>query len=249
MVTIDGWNKPRRHSRTNAVISALARSGALSLVFEVAWRGKTRKTRWGEGGPFLITSRVLPTLPFPLPTPTSSNSTFDIFELPFVHNSFRWNAVHSHNFHWYPVSHLYFNTMSGGLIPALGGLLGGSSALEPITDQERTILGPLTTTFTQPPQCTTAAAEVSGQTLLGQLAQVCGPEGGAIDTSCWPPTSGAGAGPATHTQGLGFYSPGISCPAGHTSACSATAGLFGKTEWPLQYTLSASETAVGCCPG
>lgn len=152
-------------------------------------------------------------------------------------------------FIWYPVSHLYFNTMSGGLIPALGGLLGGSSALEPITDQERTILGPLTSTFTQPPQCTTAAAEISGQTLLGQLAQVCGAEGGAIETSCWPPTSGAGAGPATHTQGLGFYSPGISCPAGHTSACSATAGLFGKTEWPLQYTLSASETAVGCCPG
>lgn len=157
--------------------------------------------------------------------------------------------MHSHKFHWYPVSHLYFSTMSGGLLPALGGLLGGSSELGPVTDQGRTNLGPLTTTFTQPPECTTAAAAVSGQTLLGQLAQVCGTDGGAIITSCWPATSGDVAGPKTDAPGWGFYSPGISCPAGHTSACSATAGLFGKTEWPLQYSLSASETAVGCCPG
>lgn len=137
--------------------------------------------------------------------------------------------------------------MSPGLIPALGSLLGGSSTLGPITGQERTVLGPLTTTFTQPPECTTAVAEASDQALLGRLAEVCGSETGAVDTSCWPTTSGDVSGPSTDTPGWGFYSPGVACPAGHTSACSATGGLLGKSDWPLQYTLSASETAVGCC--
>lgn len=138
--------------------------------------------------------------------------------------------------------------MSPGLIDGLGSLLGGSSTLGPITGQDRTILGPLTATFTQPPECTTAVAQVSGEELLGRLAEVCGAETGAVDTACWPTTTAGVSGPSTDSPGWGFYSPGIVCPAGHTSACSATGGLLGPRDWSLQYTLSASETAVGCCP-
>ncbi|POS79232.1 hypothetical protein DHEL01_v202390 [Diaporthe helianthi] len=138
--------------------------------------------------------------------------------------------------------------MSPGLIDGLGGLLSGSSTLGPITGQDRTILGPLTTTFTQPPECKTAVAQVGGNALFGRLAEVCGAETGAVDTACWPTTSAGVSGPSTESPGWGFYSPGIACPAGHTSACSATGGLLGPKDWSLQYTLSARETAVGCCP-
>lgn len=138
--------------------------------------------------------------------------------------------------------------MAPGLIDGLGSLLGGSSTLGPITGQDRTILGPLTATFTQPLQCTTAVAQVSGEALLGRLAEVCGAETGAVDTACWPTTTAGVSGPPKDAPGWGFYSPGIVCPAGHTSACSATGGLLGPKDWSLQYTLSASETAVGCCP-
>ncbi|KAH8772493.1 hypothetical protein F5883DRAFT_641863 [Diaporthe sp. PMI_573] len=137
--------------------------------------------------------------------------------------------------------------MSPGLIDGLGSLLGGSSTLGPITGQAATILGPLTATFTQPPECTTAVAQVSGEVLLGRLAEVCGVETGVLDTACWPPTSFGVPGPSTESPGWGYYSPGIICPAGHTSACSATGGLLGKKDWPMQYTLSDTETAVGCC--
>lgn len=143
--------------------------------------------------------------------------------------------------------------MALDLVPALGSFLGGgqsTSTQGPITGQARTNLGPLTSTFTQPPECTTAIAEASGGVVLGRLAQVCGAETGVVDTSCWPSTGGGVSHPSTDSFGWGFYSPGVVCPAGHTSACSATGGPHSivKSDWPLQYTLSASETAVGCCP-
>ena len=90
--------------------------------------------------------------------------------------------------------------MSPGLIDGIGSLLGVPSTLGPITVQERTNLGPLTTTFTQPPECTTAVAVASGETLLGQLAQTCGSEAGVLDTTCWPTTSGDVSGPSTDSQ-------------------------------------------------
>lgn len=154
--------------------------------------------------------------------------------------------MRSHYFHWYTVSCIIFNTMSPGLIDGLGSLLGIPSTL--VENQEPTILGPLTATFTQPPECTTAVAQASGEALVGRLAEVCGGETGAIDTACWPTVSFGVPGPKTDSPGWGFYSPGIICPAGHTSACSATGGLLGQKDWSLQYTLAASETAVGCCP-
>lgn len=47
-------------------------------------------------------------------------------------------------------------------------------------------------------------------------------------------------------RGWGFYSPGLVCPHGYTSACTATAG--GDAQWPVQFEMLEGETAVGCCP-
>ncbi|KAM3501722.1 hypothetical protein MY10362_005339 [Beauveria mimosiformis] len=46
--------------------------------------------------------------------------------------------------------------------------------------------------------------------------------------------------------GWGFYSPGLVCPDGYTTACTA---IFGqRADWSTQFPLVAGETAVGCCP-
>ncbi|ETS80911.1 hypothetical protein PFICI_08440 [Pestalotiopsis fici W106-1] len=47
-------------------------------------------------------------------------------------------------------------------------------------------------------------------------------------------------------MGWGFYSPGIACPQGYTTAAMATAG--GSTGWGLEYSLTDGETAAACCP-
>lgn len=125
-----------------------------------------------------------------------------------------------------------------------------------------TILGPLTTVFTPPPACTVAVgSQVSDGGLLGLgllgssgpagnfafLGQTCSAGQPADATACWPATSaGAPPPPAPSMQGWGAYSPGVECPAGYATACAATAG--GASGWPLQFRLTAGETAVGCCP-
>ena len=108
--------------------------------------------------------------------------------------------------------------------------------------EQGTRLGPLTTTFTLPPQCTVAVAGPPH----AWLGQSCGPSAVLDATSCWPPKDRAVPAPKNPLAGWGFYSPGIICPAGHTSACSATAGARGG--FPFQFSLAAQETAVGCCP-
>lgn len=121
-----------------------------------------------------------------------------------------------------------------------------------ITGQAPIILGNLTTVFTPPPACVTALGSINSPlgrvgNLIGlgsiesiaHLGQTCS-GGEAIDaTSCWPPVlSGALT---------GFYSPGVHCPAGYTTACSATAGSK-EAGWEMQFKLQDGETAVGCCP-
>lgn len=110
----------------------------------------------------------------------------------------------------------------------------------------RTNLGPLTTTFTPPPACTinvagcaTCAVAYQGQECLTSI-------GAADATTCWPPTSAGASSVSPPFLGRGFYSPGLICPSGYTSACSATAG--GSSAWPVEYPLNYGETAVGCCP-
>jgi hypothetical protein len=120
------------------------------------------------------------------------------------------------------------------------------------TNQPRTILGPLTTTFTQPEGCTQLIADCSTCSEAWQ-AQECFSSSnnnfGVQDhTSCWPPLSGLASvfsfGPTL--GGYGFFSPGLVCPHGFTSACSATAG--GSSGWEIEYSMVSGETAVGCCP-
>lgn len=106
-----------------------------------------------------------------------------------------------------------------------------------------TRLGPLTTTFILPPQCTVGIA--AGPYVW--LGQFCPKSGNIRDaTNCWPPTDRSVSVPPVPLAGWGYYSPGIQCPGGHTSACSATAGIRGG--FPFQFSLAAQETAVGCCP-
>lgn len=134
-------------------------------------------------------------------------------------------------------------------------------------------LGPLTTTFTPPPQCTRAVVACTG-CATARVAQSChapisspsvdaapfssGPQD---DTVCWPSATSYPSSPSL--AGLGFYSPGIICPTGYISACSAirpgpptwtySALPSVITEGPLpngkfQFPLIQGETAVGCCP-
>ncbi|KAK3392721.1 hypothetical protein B0H63DRAFT_461 [Podospora didyma] len=120
-------------------------------------------------------------------------------------------------------------------------------------------LGPLTTTFTPPPACATAVGVAEGGLLglglLGgplantaYLGQACS-RGKAVDaTTCWPPASSGAESKSAPLSGWGFYSPGLHCPIGYATACSATGGSGGGSGWPVQFKLLDGETAVGCCP-
>ncbi|KAF2246358.1 hypothetical protein BU26DRAFT_410791, partial [Trematosphaeria pertusa] len=123
-------------------------------------------------------------------------------------------------------------------------------------------LGPLTTTFVAPSHCSrnALACPTCTNAIRGQSCRVNGATVTAEDdTGCWPratayPDNGQGPGKAP-LFGMGFYSPGIACPTGFTSACTAVSQtdgqsseaapqVTGRFQWPLV----AGETAVGCCP-
>ncbi|KAK0721869.1 hypothetical protein B0T26DRAFT_643555 [Lasiosphaeria miniovina] len=116
-----------------------------------------------------------------------------------------------------------------------------------VAGQDRVNLGPLTQVFTPPfdcaplfPACTTCN--------FGWKGQECGPDGVRDATSCWPPTSQGIPAPTGALFGWGFYSPGVHCPAGYTSACTATAGPKTTSQgWPVQFVMEKGETAIGCC--
>lgn len=127
-----------------------------------------------------------------------------------------------------------------------------------LTGQAATVLGPLTTTFTPPAECTVAVGGGRGGFLGGlfggqekdvaYLGQLCSRNRAADATTCWPPTSDGAEEKSAPLSGWGFYSPGLHCPAGYATACSATGGSGGKSDWPVQFRLGDGETAVGCCP-
>ncbi|KAK3693357.1 hypothetical protein B0T22DRAFT_39168 [Podospora appendiculata] len=119
-------------------------------------------------------------------------------------------------------------------------------------------LGPLTTTFVPPPACTVAVGAGGGGLLGGllgapadniaYLGQTC-LRGKPIEaTSCWPPTSSGAPSYSGSSSAWGFYSPGLFCPTGYATACSAIGGSGGESGWPVQFKLLDGETAVGCCP-
>ncbi|KAL1874215.1 hypothetical protein VTK73DRAFT_542 [Phialemonium thermophilum] len=128
-----------------------------------------------------------------------------------------------------------------------------------LVGQVPTNLGPLTTTFTPPAACTIAVGQSNGGLLglgllgstlrdVARLGQACDAGGPADATTCWPPTTSGVKVPDGALGGWGFYSPGLDCPAGHASACSATGGAGGSSGWPVQFNLQDGETAIGCCP-
>ncbi|KAL5382123.1 hypothetical protein DPSP01_006802 [Paraphaeosphaeria sporulosa] len=126
---------------------------------------------------------------------------------------------------------------------------------EPIPAPTRVNLGPLTTVFVPPPYCSRAALAGS-QAVLGQSCNPVNEKSAtaADDTGCWPRATAYPVNAKSKLAGLGFYSPGLTCPQGHYSACTAVSTSKGQTAaapqvtGKFQFPLVAGETAVGCCP-
>lgn len=160
------------------------------------------------------------------------------FLIPFPSNIFH-NYLGPDITEFQPPSAVYLNCQPAAMVT--------STPVQSVVTVYRTrpILGPLTTEFTAPPDCSFAG--VSGTPLsIGWLGQTCVGDALADASTCWPPATPAAPSATTPLSGWGFYSPGISCPAGHTTACYATHGF--RTGWDMQYTMEEGETAVGCCP-
>ncbi|KAH6605811.1 hypothetical protein Trco_004964 [Trichoderma cornu-damae] len=116
------------------------------------------------------------------------------------------------------------------------------------TNQAGTLLGPLTTTWTMPETCSVFLSPCSTCD-QGFRAQSCNAaSSGRVqdNAGCWPPAKTGIASPTWPFNGWGFYSPGLACPAGYVTACTAVYGQ--RPQWDTQFTLISSETAVGCCP-
>ncbi|KAI1264515.1 hypothetical protein F5Y18DRAFT_83166 [Xylariaceae sp. FL1019] len=151
---------------------------------------------------------------------------------------------------------------------AIGACIGDYRAV--IMPSRTNNLGPLTTVWTAPnPSCLSTIIN-SGYTINGTLGALCSWQGigyscrtltddnDEIETSCfpssgyrsndhspcWPPGTASGM----SSWSSGFYSPGLECPSGYTSACRATAGGYSDSEWTPVFQLTEYETAWGCCP-
>lgn len=126
-----------------------------------------------------------------------------------------------------------------------------SSSPSSVTRPDFLNFGPLVTRFTPPAACSALHA-ASGEefgTLFPRFQQgrrCDGDDDLPNLKDCWPPFSD------TTTNILfsasynvqGYYSPGIQCPAGYTTACEASSYINTVFAFPP----SAGETAIGCCP-
>lgn len=112
--------------------------------------------------------------------------------------------------------------------------------------------GPLTTTAGIPASCFMNYQD--GDNLLSR-AQSCTSSKGLSalyedDPACWPsrtdavPTDFA----VVSSFGYGFYSPGLVCPGGYSTACSYTGGINSAYNFYFAFPPDDSETAYGCCP-
>lgn len=113
------------------------------------------------------------------------------------------------------------------------------------TGQLGPVLGPLTTAWTVPDEC---KINVLGCATcnVGWRAQTCVTGKASDHGGCWPPVTEKAGTRRSPFLGRGFYSPGLVCPNGYRTACTAEHG--GRSEWEVQFNLVAGETAVGCCP-
>ena len=117
--------------------------------------------------------------------------------------------------------------------------------METFTGLSGTVLGPLTTAWSMPDACTVYVPACATCTKAYRGQQCKGTVAGSDGADCWPPVTVRET-PKSNFFGWGFYSPGLACPTGYTSACTAQYG--GRAEWEIQFTLVPGETAVGCCP-
>ncbi|KAI9663554.1 MAG: hypothetical protein M1831_002563 [Alyxoria varia] len=124
----------------------------------------------------------------------------------------------------------------------------------------RNVLGPLTTTFTAPPECSTLRGDgiIATRELAFARSQTCTDAEQPVDApTCWPHLNIPYPSPRS-LRGLGLYSPGLHCPVGHTTACSRvqaepTQASRGRSRKPaddfkFEFDLFAGETGAGCCP-
>jgi hypothetical protein len=89
--------------------------------------------------------------------------------------------------------------------------------------------------------CTTALSGTSsGSTICSETPYYTS----TIDPACYPPVSMSTD--AELFNSWGYYSPGLVCPEGYTTACHTTSG--GTGDWDPIWPLTSGETAAGCCP-
>ncbi|KAK8198085.1 uncharacterized protein BKA78DRAFT_293109 [Phyllosticta capitalensis] len=123
-------------------------------------------------------------------------------------------------------------------------------------------LGPLTTTFTPPSDCQIGYSsasfvsnlidDISGyyntsEYTIAQIAKTCLNSAIGDAASCWPSASTTPY--ADEFSGWGFYSPGLFCPVGYTTACASVASLSSYSTFPIGdecATTSSSNQAQGC---
>lgn len=116
---------------------------------------------------------------------------------------------------------------------------------------DRTNLGPLTTAFTYPASCNVNVMQCT-YCLIAWQGQTCSDnpnnaQGVQDNVDCWPPrTENSAITTNVALLGWGVYSPGLSCPVGYNTACSATGTTIGG--YKFQFPVTGKETGVGCCP-
>ncbi|KAK3949234.1 hypothetical protein QBC32DRAFT_349688 [Pseudoneurospora amorphoporcata] len=112
----------------------------------------------------------------------------------------------------------------------------------------RSVLGPLTTTFTPPPECT-QCYELAGGEKRGNTCRAYAEDClGIPRASCLPQASNA---ISDVELPWGFFSPGLACPSGWTTAGPTIS--YGQIEKDdvvgnIVNVLEAGETAGFCCP-
>ncbi|KAK3402341.1 hypothetical protein B0T20DRAFT_137298 [Sordaria brevicollis] len=113
----------------------------------------------------------------------------------------------------------------------------------------RSILGPLTTTFTPPPDCTQCYEVTSGNQIHGNTCRAYAEDClGVQRASCLP---GASKAISNVEQPWGFYSPGLACPSGWTTTGPTLS--YGQPErgdgmGNILEVLEEGERAGFCCP-
>ncbi|KAJ3578566.1 hypothetical protein NPX13_g1997 [Xylaria arbuscula] len=135
-------------------------------------------------------------------------------------------------------------------------------------------IGALTTVWTAPPSCTRQfelpntdfgleAGLVLGYDCSSTETTQCYTESSVLGTDTSPkitntsticsletsyftvPASGCYPSNGPYDS-LGYYSPGLACPSGYTTACLSISG--GSYDYQFDFTIKDGETAAGCCP-